>query len=487
MNFARRVISGVGWGAATTAGTMVLRTVQMVLIARMLPPGEMGLYALANLALNFVGVFADAGLTQAIVARRVTSRAVLSSVCWTNLVVSATAAAAIVVAAPALAHLQGEPRLEAPLAWSAVTFVCFAATQPFLSLLQRELDFRATGLAELIGATVGAAGAVAMVHEGLGVMGLVFGQVLYAAVRGFVLWFYGRHLFSPDLHWRFGETWPFLRLGLYQMGDRVIGFVNARLDQLLIGSIAGAEALGIYALAWSLVVEPVYRLNAIVTNVAFPALAHKQAEPDALRHGFLMMCRGLVTVNAPTLAGIGATASVAVPLLFGPEWQSMVPLMQLLAFVGLARGISSPTGALVAAVGRPDLSFWWTTIQSALQLPMMALVLALWGLVPAAAFLAAFMASGLPFLYRWLIRPILGPVAGDYVGSLAPAVGAAMAMAVGVEALTAVLPLAGAALLAVQVAAGVAFYASALLLLLPATDARSLLMFAGIGRRGGAC
>ena len=67
------------------------------------------------------------------------------------------------------------------------------------------------------------------------------------------------------------------------------------------------------------------------------------------------------------------------------------------------------------------------------------------------------------------------------------ALGAALAMAAGVGALTAVLPLAGTAMLAVQVAAGVAFYISALLLLLPATDARSLLMFAGIGRRGRAC
>ena len=474
MNFARRVISGVGWGAATTAGTMVLRTVQMVLIARMLPPGEMGLYALANLALNFVGVFADAGLTQAIVARRVTSRAVLSSVCWTNLVVSATAAAAIVVAAPALAHLQGEPRLEAPLAWSAVTFVCFAATQPFLSLLQRELDFRATGLAELIGATVGAVGAVAMVHEGLGVMGLVFGQVLYAAVRGFVLWFYGRHLFSPDLHWRFGETWPFLRLGLYQMGDRVIGFVNARLDQLLIGSIAGAEALGIYALAWSLVVEPIYRLNPIVTNVAFPALAHKQDDKAALQRGFLLMTRALTTINAPIMLGIAATAPVCVPVLLGPEWQSAIPLMQVLAMVGLARGILNPTGALVAAVGRPDLSFRWTTRQSLIQLPLLAVALASFGLMPAAICLAVFTLGLIPFIYRGMVVPILGPIGGEYLGSMLPAVGMGLAMAIMVDTIAEMaLPLAGTELFAVQVVCGAAFYAVGMLLLRP-DDARFL-------------
>src|SRR5712691_7787785 len=92
-----------------------------------------------------------------------------------------------------------------------------------------------------------------------------------------------------------------LAFGLYQMGERVLNFANSRLDQVLIGIFIGPHALGLYSLAWNLVLQPVTRLNPVLTRVAFPVFSLAQEEPERLKHGFLTLTWSLAAVNAPIL------------------------------------------------------------------------------------------------------------------------------------------------------------------------------------------
>lgn len=47
---------------------------------------------------------------------------------------------------------------------------------------------------------------------------------------------------------------------------------------ILIGSFIGAEALGIYNLAYQIVTLPVLKINPIITRVAFPVFAKNKHE-----------------------------------------------------------------------------------------------------------------------------------------------------------------------------------------------------------------
>jgi lipopolysaccharide exporter len=464
-----RILSGVGWGASSTAVTMGVRFGQMLVVARLLPPGEIGLYALSNLVLGFVSIFADAGVTQGIVARRETDRGVLSSLFWTNTLLALAVSAILVTSAPLLADLYGTPRLATPLTLIASTFLAFALSQPFQALLQRELAFRAIALAETVATVVGAAASIALTIAGAGVTGLVLGQIVYAVLRSLLIVRAGSAHFRPRLHCRFAEAAPSMRFGLFQLGDRLLGYFNTKLDQMLIGFLLGPAALGLYALAWSLVVEPVYRLNPIVTNVAFPAFAAKQGDQAALRRGFFAMTRALTMVNAPILAGMAGTAAVFVPMALGRRWQEAVPLMAILAWIGLVRAVTNPVGSLVMGVGRPDLSFRWTLAQSVVQLPLYALLLAEFGLVRATLCLAGLMNLVVPMMYLFLVRRILGPSGIAYLGSFLPPALAAGTMGLGVlligRAGAGTLPLP--VLFALQVVAGLVFYLAAYALLRP--------------------
>jgi O-antigen/teichoic acid export membrane protein len=217
-------------------------------------------------------------------------------------------------------------------------------------------------------------------------------------------------------------------------------------------------------MAWMLIVEPVYRINPIITNVAFPVFAKKQNDPSALKRGFLVVTKLLSTTNAPLLFGFAAIAPHAVPLLLGDKWIPAIPLVELCSIIAMARTINNPVGSLVLAVGRADRSFYWTLVQFAIQVPIYATGLHLFGLIPATVLLCAINVAVVPAVYRWLIRPITGPMFGEYCASFAPAIGLAIGMGLLVRLLDHQNLLGGIPLLAAELLLGAVAYAGLTLL-----------------------
>ena len=56
-------------------------------------------------------------------------------------------------------------------------------------------------------------------------------------------------------------------------GTRLLFYVNRNADNLLIGTVLGARALGAYALAYNVMLAPSSRLTWPITEVLFPAFS----------------------------------------------------------------------------------------------------------------------------------------------------------------------------------------------------------------------
>lgn len=130
---------------------------------------------------------------------------------------------------------------------------------------------------------------------------------------------------------------------------------------ILIGRFLGAEALGIYSLAYQIVTIPVLKINPIVTRVAFPVFAKSQRDHSMLREGFLSMTNMLALISFPLLIGLAAVSDSFIEVVFGEKWLVAVPVLNILCIVGLLRVLMNPNGSILLAKGRADLAFYWDT------------------------------------------------------------------------------------------------------------------------------
>src|SRR5665647_1771296 len=164
---------------------------------------------------------------------------------------------------------------------------------------------------------------------------------------------------------RLADLKGYIGFGLYQMGERSIYYWAANIDYLLIGRYLGPEQLGVYTIAYNLVVMPLTKLTPVLTRVAFPIFAKRQDADAALRRGYLELIELVAFATFPLLVGLAASASVAVVALFGAAWVPSVLLVQLLTPMGMMKTISSPSGSLLLAKGRADIGFWFNVINTA--------------------------------------------------------------------------------------------------------------------------
>lgn len=127
------------------------------------------------------------------------------------------------------------------------------------------------------------------------------------------------------------------------------GIILTRIDQTLMIPLAGAAALGVYALAVNLADIPLTVANA-VREVTFSRQSERVDHEVLARSSRLT---GAAVVLA--CAGIAAALPWAVPTLFGPTFEGAVPVT-LVLLAGCAVSVpGSLAGVGLAAAGRPGL------------------------------------------------------------------------------------------------------------------------------------
>ncbi len=85
MNLRQKAAKSVAWSALENLGTQAIYFVLFLLLARLLEPEVFGLVSLAGVFISFMMVFADQGLSDAIIQRQELEAEHLDTVFWTNL------------------------------------------------------------------------------------------------------------------------------------------------------------------------------------------------------------------------------------------------------------------------------------------------------------------------------------------------------------------------------------------------------------------
>jgi O-antigen/teichoic acid export membrane protein len=440
MSLKRAAAASTKWTAVSSAATIVLQALQIIMVARFVSPADLGLVAMVTVVLSIFTAYIDMGISNAIIHHQDTSAEQLSSLYWLNIVAGLCAFLIAVGLSPLIALMFGEPRLQGLVLIAASVFLFVPFGQQFEILLQKSLRFDTLARVEILKNALGCAVAIGLAWFGFGAVSLIFGQIALSATATVCLLAIGWRRWPPRLRFRLSDTRGYLGFGLYQMGERTVSLLNSRVDQLIIGIMLGPVALGVYSLSWNLVIQPVQRINPIVTRVAFPVFSLVQGDLERLKRGYLFVTWALSALNAPLLFGCAVTAPLFMPLLFGGKWDAAIPIVQILSFVALMRSTTNPLGSLLMARGHADLGFKWNLTLLFTQCIIVLAGALLGGVVEIAlAVLASQLLYAYP-AYTFLVRRMLGPCGKGYLFSMLPSFTAGAAAAVLVWAASTVLP-----------------------------------------------
>jgi O-antigen/teichoic acid export membrane protein len=246
--------------------------------------------------------------------------------------------------------------------WIGLNFLIFPIGILYQFLLQKNQRFRRIAIVESAARCAGTATVVLLALRQQGVFSYVAGQVVYNSVKSGLLLFAGFRFMPLSFELDVSAVRPYLRFGLYQMGERVINFFAANVDYMIIGRFLGTRELGYYKVAYELVTVPQRLINPVFSTLALPRFAQSQNDDAALREGIVKLLRALTLVTFPLLFGLAATAHIFIPVVYGPGWDRAVALVWLLTGMGLLKTIGNIGGAVIIAKGQVKTGLVWNCI-----------------------------------------------------------------------------------------------------------------------------
>jgi len=184
------------------------------------------------------------------------------------------------------------------------------------------------------------------------------------------------HPWTRDLSKGRAPLRPFLRFGWAVLGVELVKALRLQADKLIIGTMLGAEALGLYFMAFNAGLGLATSFSTAFSTVLFPHLCASDDKDVALRQGILL-AMGLI---APVVLLQAMLVPYYVPLLFGTGWSGIDDIVSILCLVAIPTTLWSATAGWLRATDRAQQEFWVTAALTA-ALMLNTVLLAPYGLV----------------------------------------------------------------------------------------------------------
>lgn len=413
-----KAFSAVRWATIASAGRSVMLLMQISILARILEPGDFGLFAIIMSTIAMVGIFADAGVSNAIIHFQDITNDQLSTLYWLNIVISIILAIGLILFSPILASFYNMPELSSLFNMAAISLMLSAGAQQIKVLAQKELRFAGLAVVELLSTIIIVLASILLAFYEFGVYSLVLANLIGAASALVLSWVVLSDGWFPHVRFHIKEVRQFLRFGVYMIGDNLVNSINSQVDVIIGGRVLGSQAIGLYVVPKDLSLRVAGAINPIVTKVGMPIMAKAQADDKLIKRIYLNTLRMTSSVNFPLYVAMAIFAPEIVHVLLGDGWGDSIPLLRVMAAWGLLRSIGNPVGSLLMARGRADLGFRWNV--------------ALLFIMPPAAYLGSqFGAVGLALSsaivmlilcipsWYYLVRPQCGAQFGEYFSQVA--------------------------------------------------------------------
>ncbi len=374
---------------------MVSRALTIVLsiaVARTLDPREVGLLGLGVIVVGILSVVTGCAETAGVIGR---SGGTDPQYALTSMVVRGAVTAGLLTLAPlflpAVVHLLSVKESSSAelmglihvLLWQLV--LDLAATYPRV-LLQRRLSLTPLAGASLVQVIAHVGLSLALLRLGYGAIGLATSMLVAVGLSGALLW--SRLLASPGPRW---DGRIKLRLWKRTVASTArvfvgsfVGYLNGRVDNLLVAGVLGPAAMSFYGMAWNASRIPTWILHQALGLVLVPTLARVRSDAERMERVILESLRHSYLLLAPACTLLFVTADSVVVTVLGIKWLPMVPALQIMSVTALVVPLVIVSNGLLVATDRGHLASVATGAQLVTLVLTIGPLAARWGILGAA-------------------------------------------------------------------------------------------------------
>jgi O-antigen/teichoic acid export membrane protein len=327
----------------------VIQLGMTMVVARLLTPGEVGVFALGAAVSAIAQMLREFGVSSYVISQKDIDRQKLRAAFTVMTLTAGSAGVVLLALAWPLAQLYGETGVGWVLAVLSLNFFLLPLGVVPTAQLTKALRFRALFWLQTMAGLASAAVTVGFAAAGHSFMSLAYGSVAgnIVTVLGLAVLFRQDFLMPPTRHGlrevvRFGGS---LTLG------RIADQLAHRSNEVIVSGALGFHAAGLLSKSVSLTNSFSEFFGSGLTQVAMPALAKVRHEGGSVVWPFIKGTELMAPALWIFFGVLGVYAHEVINLLFGPQWQQCVPLLQVLCAFSLFWGPYMLAQPLIISMG----------------------------------------------------------------------------------------------------------------------------------------
>lgn len=394
MELKQRIVNGIGWNFCGALATQGLGMLTKIILARILFPADFGIFAMAIIAIQFLGLFVGIGLSSAVIYRKEDPQKTIS----TALILAVAAGIFLSVLSFVSSSFVGiffqQPILASMVRWISIVLIFDSISTILYAGLVKELHFKRKAVVDISAIIVYSAAVLILAFYGFGAWSLIIAYIIQHVFQAIILW-----LMSPiKPQWSFDKeiAKEIGHFGKYSLLTLLFAWAITSLDNIFVGRKFGDASLGYYSFGFNMATLPVLGITHIITGVFHPVFAKVRDNQARIKQAYLKPLEWSLLFILPMSAGIFLLADIIVPVVFGERWLAIIPLLRVFAIYSILRTVCTIISHLLEGIGKPKIASMLLGIELFVLAVLLSFFVNIFGLIGVAY--AVIIARGISML-----------------------------------------------------------------------------------------
>lgn len=316
----------------------LITILRMAVLARILSKASLGVFGIVTMVLALLEISTETGINIFLMQEKGKIDKYIDTAWVLSIVRGSLIALLIVILTPWISTFFNSPDTLNLLYLLALAPFIRGFINPAIITFLKELkfakEFILRGLIFLLEASV----SIVVCWYTRSPIGMVWGLITSAIFEVLLSWIFISP--RPKFTLNPASCGLILSRGKWVTGFGLLDYLFTQTDNIVVGKLLGETSLGVYQYAYKISTTPVSEIVDVFYRATFPIFSQMNNGGKNLRKAVI---KTVITVNLMTI-GLGLTiwlfARPIILILFGSNWLEAVPILQILAFLGIARGMA---------------------------------------------------------------------------------------------------------------------------------------------------
>jgi O-antigen/teichoic acid export membrane protein len=344
-------IRGFGWNSIAQGYKILFSSVVLVILARLISIEEFGIIGMSTVFVLFFNTLLNIGFDSSIIYSKSLKNEQLFSLFLLNLIIGVFIYFIGYLCAPFISEFYKNNEITI-IFRSLILGVLFSSVGIVSKgVLQKKLEFKKIALIDLFCTTIAGLAAIVVALYDYGYWALILQQLLTVGLTslGYLTISYKKIFKSITI--RFDVIKEHFKFGYNVFIFNVINFFAQQLDVLLIGKLLGEKEMGLYMLAFNLIVKPIGLLVQVFNKTLYPILAKFDRSLIAEKYSEYTLL--FFFVFSPLIIFGISLSQILAPYILTSKWDAILLLLIVFGYQSIRTILASPSGLLFLVTGNP--------------------------------------------------------------------------------------------------------------------------------------